>query len=302
MTSCSRPRSRSSCISPSFPGVNEINDSFESGKRELNFELTDAGIAAGLTREGLARQVRQAYFGERAQRVQRGRDDIEVLVRYTEAERRNLGSLDQLRIRTPGGQELPLATVATMEEGRGYASIERTDRRRIVRVTADVDEDVTELGPINAQLKDEFLPQMAQELPGLAFSFEGTERERQESLQSLARGLLFALFGIFALIAVQLKSYTKPLIILAVIPLGFVGAVFAHKLLGFPVSFFSMFGVVALTGVVINDALVYLDLYNRKREEGLTAQEALTVRRSAALPPDPLHQLDHLCRPGAHGL
>lgn len=258
-----------------FGGVNEIEDSFESGKRELNFELTEAGLAAGLTRETLARQVRQAYYGEQAQRVQRGRDDIKVLVRYTEAERRNLASLDQLRLRTPQGLEMPLATVANITEGRGYAAIERTDRRRIVRVTADVDEDEADMGRINQQLKEDFLPRLAQELPGLAYSFEGTERERMESLQSLGRGLIIALFGIFALIAVQLKSYTKPFIILSVIPLGFVGAVMAHKLLGYDVSFFSMFGVVALTGVVINDALVFLDLVNRKRDEGLSAPEAL---------------------------
>ncbi|HPF14487.1 MAG TPA: efflux RND transporter permease subunit, partial [Planctomycetota bacterium] len=259
-----------------FEGVNEIADSFQAGKRELNFELTPAGLAAGLTRQELARQVRQAYYGEEAQRVQRGRDDIKVLVRYTEDERRNIASLDNLRIRTANGQELPLSTVATYTEQRGYASIQRTDRRRIVRVTANVDDEVATPKTINDELKQTFLPHLAQAIPGLTYSFEGQERERMDSIRSLAQGLLIALFGIFALIAVQLKSYTQPLVILAVIPLGFVGAVLAHMLLGYSVSFFSMFGVVALSGVVINDGLVLLDLINRRIGEGFNALEAIT--------------------------
>lgn len=258
-----------------YNGVSEIADSFETGKRELDFELTKAGIAAGLTRQNLARQVRQFYYGAEAQRVQRGRDDIKVLVRYTEEERSKLASLDELRIRLPNGEELPLATVATFSEQRGYSTLERTDRKRIVRVTAAVNQEAADPGEINATLKDTFLPALMQDIPGLNFSFEGAERERMESMASLARGMAIALFAIFALLAVQLRSYTKPLIIMAIIPLGMVGAVLGHMFLGYSLSFFSMFGVVALFGVVINDSLVLLDLINRLVDDGVPIREAV---------------------------
>ncbi|MCP5023777.1 MAG: efflux RND transporter permease subunit [bacterium] len=258
-----------------YNGVHEIADSFEAGKRELNFELTRVGIAAGLTRSDLARQVRQSYYGAEAQRVQRGRDDVKVLVRYTEQERRNLSSLEELRIRLPNGSQLPLATVATYSEQRGYAVLTRTDRKRIVRVSADINEEAASVADINEQLKEVFLPGLIQEIPGLSFSFEGAERERMESMQSLARGMAIAIFAIFALLAVQLKSYTQPLIIMAIIPLGVIGAVIGHMLLGYSLSFFSMFGVVALSGVVINDSLVMLDLINRLVREGMTMEEAV---------------------------
>ncbi|MFT5199540.1 MAG: multidrug efflux pump subunit AcrB, partial [Planctomycetota bacterium] len=258
-----------------YNGVSEIADSFETGKRELDFELTQAGVAAGLTRQNLARQVRQFYYGAEAQRVQRGRDDIKVLVRYTEEERSKLASLDELRIRLPSGDELPLATVAQFTEQRGYSTLTRTDRKRIVRVTAAVNQEAADPGEINANLKADFLPLLSQDIPGLSFSFEGAERERMESMQSLMRGMAIALFAIFALLAVQLKSYTKPLIIMAIIPLGMVGAVLGHMALGYSLSFFSMFGVVALFGVVINDSLVLLDLINRLIGEGIPVREAV---------------------------
>ena len=258
-----------------FDGVSEITDSFDTGKREFEFGLTDQGVAAGLTSRELARQVRQAYWGAEAQRVQRGRDDIRVLVRYSRDERHSIASLDDLRIRLPGGGELPLATVAQVTEGRGYSTIERTDRRRIVRVTADVDDERLNAGELNSSLQDEFLPALAGEIPGLSFSFEGAERERQESVQSLIRSLGLAMLAIFALLAAQLKSYTQPLIIMSVIPMGIIGAVIAHALFGYPLSFFSMFGVVALSGVVINDSLVLMDRINRELAKGGTLFDAV---------------------------
>ena len=263
-----------------FAGVSEITNSFEVGKRELDFELTAAGVAAGLTRQELARQVRQAYYGEEAQRIQRGRDDVKVLVRYTSEERTNLASLDDLRIRLSTGEELPLATVATWSEGRGYAQIDRTDRRRIVRVTADVDEDQASAKELNDELRERFLPALLSDIPGLAYSFEGAERERMDSVRSLLEGLGIAVLAIFALLAAQLRSYSQPLIIMSVIPMGIVGAVLGHLVLGFDLSFFSAFGVVALSGVVINDSLVLMDMIGRLRGEGLSALEAtLTAGR-----------------------
>jgi len=258
-----------------FGGVSEITDSFDPGKRQLEFSLTPAGIASGLTARELARQVRQAYYGAEAQRVQRGRDDIKVLVRYTEDERHDQGSLERLRIRLPDGVELPLSTVASWTEGRGYATIDRTDRRRIVRVTADVDEKLASANDLNSELRDSYLPALVHDVPGLKYSFEGAEKERIDSLKSLLKALAISVIGIYALIAGLLRSYMQPLIIISVIPFGVVGAVLGHALLGFDLSFFSMFGVVALSGVVINDSLVLMDMVNRLRAEGASPIDAI---------------------------
>lgn len=266
----------------SFAGVVEIRDSFEPGKPELQLDLTREGIAAGLTLNNLARQVRQAFFGEEAQRVQRGRDDIEVFVRYSENERRNLSTIDDMRIRLDDGTEVPFKNVATAKEARGYSTIDRANRRRIVSVTAKVQTDIANANEINTFLKKTVLPELADEIPGLAFNFEGAEKERKDSFSSLLKALAVAVLGIFALLAVQLRSYTQPLIIMSVIPLGFVGAVLGHKVLGYPVSFFSFFGIVALSGVVINDSLILMDKMNRLRIEGmplLTAVLTASQRR-----------------------
>jgi multidrug efflux pump subunit AcrB len=251
-----------------YSGVVDIQDSFEPGKPELQLELTDAGVAAGLTISNLARQVRQAFYGEEAQRVQRGRDDIEVLVRYSESERRSLSSIYAMRVRLDSGEEVPFRTVARAIESRGYSSIDRADRRRIVSVTAKVQEEAANANEINARLKQSVLPALAAEIPGLGFDFEGAEKERKDSFASLLSALAVALLGIFALLAVQLRSYAQALIIMSVIPIAFVGAVIGHKLLGFTVSFFSFFGIVALSGVVVNDSLILLDMINRLRGQG----------------------------------
>lgn len=256
-------------------GIVELADSFRLGKRELSFELTDAGVAAGLTPRALAQQVRQAYRGAEVQRVQRGRDEVLVLVRYTEAERRAFDSLEQFRVRLPSGGEAPLSTVARWREGRGYATIERADRRRIVTVTADVDDERGDAKALNDALRDEVLPTLMRDIPGLGFSFEGAERERMDSLASLARAMGIALLAMFGLLAAQLRSYVQPLIILSVIPLGVVGAVVGHVLLGYDLSFFSMFGIVALSGVVINDSVVLLDRINQARAAGDGALESV---------------------------
>ncbi len=251
-----------------YAGVVDIRDSFELGKPELQLALTAEGLAAGLTLNNLARQVRQAFYGEEAQRVQRGRDDIEVLVRYSEPERRNLNSVYDMRVRLENGEEVPFQTVAIANEARGYSTIERSNRRRIVSVTGKVEPDIANANEINAQLQQTILPRLASELPGLSYTFEGAEKERKDSFASLLRALAVAVLGIFVLLAVQLRSYTQPLIIMSVIPIGFVGAVLGHKILGFPVSFFSFFGIVALSGVVINDSLILMDMINRLRKQG----------------------------------
>lgn len=256
-------------------GVVDLQDSFQAGKTELQLSLTDAGLAAGLNVTELARQVRQAYQGEEVQRLQRGRDDIRVLVRYTDKERRDLDSIYKMRVRLDNGEELPFLTVAKVTETRASFSIRRLDRKRMVEVDAEVIEDVANADEINAHLVDNVLPMLARQIPGLEFSFEGDQRELARSLTSLMQAMVIAIVSIYGLLAVQLRSYTQPLIIMSVIPVGIVGAIFGHILLGFPVSFLSFFGIVALSGVVVNDSLILMDLINRLRDQGMSLSDAV---------------------------
>ncbi len=266
----------------SFAGVRDIKDSFEQGKRELALDLTPQGRAAGLRLEDLARQVRRGFYGEEVQRIQRGRHDIKVMVRYPEAQRKSLADIRRMRIRVPQAdgmvREYPFNTVATVREGRGYATIDRVDRKRVVTVTADVDETVGNAEKINKALVDEIVPDLATAHPGMTYKFGGEQEEMGESLKSLGRGMLIALLVIFGLLAVQFRSYVQPVIVMLVIPFGMVGAVGGHLLMGMDLSMLSGFGVVALAGVVVNDSLIMVDQINRfRRDDGLPFEEAVRL-------------------------
>ena len=247
-----------------FAGVYQISDSFRDGKRQLELDIKPQAEILGLTRGDLARQVRQAFYGEEAQRIQRGRDDVRVMVRFPEEERRSLAGLEQMRVRTPRGDEVPFGEVASVLDGRGYASIQRVDRRRAINVTADVDAARATPGKILAQLEQELLPALLRDYPSIDYSFEGQQSEQRETLGGLMRGFMVALVVIFALLAIPLRSYVQPLLIMLAIPFGLVGAVWGHILLGLPLTILSMFGLVALTGVVVNDALVLVYYINRQ--------------------------------------
>jgi len=257
-----------------YAGVYDIADSFREGKQEIKLDIKPAAEIYGLRLDDVARQVRQAFYGEEAQRVQRGRDDIKVMVRYPEDERRSLGDLENMRIRTPEGLEVPFAEVANAEIGRGYASIKRVNRRRAINVTAQVDDTQGNAGQIIAALGAETLPEIAARNPGVFYAFEGQEAERRDSMAGLKRGFIVALFAIFALLAIPLRSYVQPILIMSAIPFGLVGALWGHMIMGLNLTILSMFGLVALTGVVVNDSLVMVDFVNRKRREGLDFEVA----------------------------
>jgi multidrug efflux pump subunit AcrB len=258
-----------------YTGVYEISDSFVAGKRELKLNIKPAAEVAGLTLSDLARQVRQAFYGEEAQRIQRGRDEVKVMVRYPEDERRSLADVENMWIRTPDGLEVPFSEVATVELGRGFATIDRVDRRRAVNVTADVDPSRASAGDINADLRDNVLPEILLDYPGVYYSFEGAQAEQRDTISGLARGFLFALLVIYVLLAVPLRSYVQPLIIMAAIPFGLVGAIAGHFLLGLDLTILSMFGLVALTGVVVNDSLVMVDFINHHRKDAGDIESAV---------------------------
>ena len=258
-----------------YGGVSDIEDSFEAGKAELKLALKDSGRMLGLTLADLARQVRQGFYGQEVQRIQRGRDDIRVMVRYPENEREKLADIENMRIRLPDGTEIPFRTVANVQHGRGYAAIRRADRRRVVTVSADVDENVANSGEINKDLQMKVIPQLMQDYQGLQYRFAGQARERTESLGSLRGNFLIAMMAIYGLLAVQFKSYTQPLIVMSAIPFGIVGAVWGHVIMGLVfmtkinLSILSLFGIVALSGVVVNDSLIMIDLINRERRTGI---------------------------------
>ncbi len=259
----------------SYPGVGDIADTYALGKQELKVRLTPEARTLGVTEEDLGRQLRSAYYGAEALRLQRGRNEVKVLVRYPEAERQHLWNLEQLRIRTPDGGELPLLRAAQITAGRGYSQINRTDRKRVINVSARVDSKLGNSAEILRELEHGLLAQLANDYPGLSFNMEGEQKEQAESLDSMKRGFMLALFAIFALLAIPLRSYSQPLLIMAAIPFGIVGALLGHLLMGFNLSILSMFGIVALAGVVVNDSLLLIDYANSVRREGLELMPTL---------------------------
>ena len=251
-----------------YPGVQDVSDSFRAGKQEVQLGLLPEARNLGLTLEDLGRQVRQAFYGYEAQRVQRGKDDIRVMVRFPQDERRSLGDLESMRIRTADGAEVPFSSVARASLARGYTTIRRVDGQRVVTVTADVNRTVTPPETvINAVIENELVDILARH-PGVSFSLAGESEERTESMDSLGATTLLALLLIYALLAIPLQSYMQPLIIMSVIPFAAVGAILGHMLLGMPLVFFSLLGIVALSGVVVNSSLVMVDYINRQRHTG----------------------------------
>lgn len=274
-----------------FPGVYDIADSFETGKMELKLQLKDTGRLLGLTVEDLARQVRQGFYGYEVQRVQRGREDIRVMVRYPEEQRRSLADVERMRIRLPDGTEVPFEEVAEVDLGRGYATISRADQRRIVSVTASVDQAVVTSNEVNDVLRARTLPALQEQYPGLIYNFEGEQKIQGEIAASLGASAAIALMAIFALLAVQFRSYSQPAIIMSAIPFGLIGALIGHIVMSlyytamqyftlgiwqtvpFNFSILSIFGIVALTGIVVNDSLIMIDLINNERTAGVPLKQ-----------------------------
>jgi multidrug efflux pump subunit AcrB len=258
-----------------YPGLYDIADSFESGKAELQLSIKPEARALGLTAADVGRQVRAAFYGAEALRLQRGRNEVKVMVRYPRSQRRSLADIQSLRLRTPKGVEIPFAQAATVIEGKGYARINRTDRKRTVTIESKADQKVANPAEILADLKATFLPTLMADYPGLTYDLEGEQRERAESLGSLKWGMLAALFLIYGLLAIPFRSYAQPIIIMSAIPFGIIGAVIGHVALGFQISMMSLFGIVALAGVVVNDSLVLVDFVNRNRAPGKSVVDAV---------------------------
>ncbi len=250
-----------------MPMLTELRDTLSNGKRQFDIELTPAGKAAGLSHAVVARQLRQNFFGEEVQRIQRGREEIKVMVRYPSDERRSTSDFFNTRIRLDDGTELPLSTVAEVSETRSFSAIDRVDGFRVLTVSAEVDKELSSTGEAAGRIQRNVIPAVLAEYPGLRIGQAGFGREQARDLGSLGRLATIAVIVIFALIASQMRSYSMPLVILSGIPFGAAGAVIGHFLLGYELSMVSMFGIVALSGVVVNDSLVLVDRYRRLRVE-----------------------------------
>jgi multidrug efflux pump subunit AcrB len=258
----------------SYSGLSDIDSGVTKGKDQLDFRLTDAALAQGLTEFELARQVRAAFFGAEAVRQQRGRDEIRVYVRLPIEDRRSLYNVEELIVRTPMGGEMPLSQAAIIDRGQAYTVIRRSDGRRNISVTADVTDEDANANDINAQIRQRELPQLLADIPGLAYSLGGEQERQAETMGALGLGFALAMIVMFSMLAIVFRSYTQPILVMSPIPFGMVGAVWGHVLMGFSLSLMSMMGLIALSGVVVNDSLLLIVSMNRFRDEGMSQWEA----------------------------
>ncbi len=261
----------------SYPGVKDVNDDSSPGKWEFQIKIKDKARAMGVPLADVAETVRATYYGEEVMRLQRGRHEVKLMVRYPEEERRSLMSFDDIRVRTGDGAERPLTELADVTVKRGYSEINRIDQQRSITVYSDLNEKEGNARQIVQALKKPggFMEQLLTKYPDVRVRWEGQQEQTDESVNSLIIGLMIALASMFALLTVEFRSYIQPLIILGIIPFGIIGAVFGHAILGMELTLFSLFGLVALTGVVVNDSIVLIDFINHRIADGLPLKAAL---------------------------
>ena len=258
-----------------YPGTFAITDNFKPGKKEKQVRIKEGAKSIGITMSDIARQLRQAFYGEEVLRIQREKDDLKVMVKYAEQDRKSPSGIENMRIRTIAGHEIPIEEVADITEGRAYSVIRRADRKRVITVISDIDEASANASKIVADLKKNFLPDLVKRYPGLRIDLEGQEKRTRESLDSLKTGFLLALMGIFLLLASQFRSYIQPVIIMMAIPFGLIGAIVGHLVMGLTFTMVSIFGIVALSGIVVNDSLILIDFINRAIRNGVKLHTAV---------------------------
>lgn len=268
-----------------FDGVFDVQSDHSEGLQEIELALRQEARTLGLTPDDLGRQVRSAFFGDEVLRVQRGQEDVRVYVRLPEEDRDTITDIENYVVRTPAGAEAPLSRVASVEFGSSPSSIRRRDGERVVTITADVDPAVVTAGEVLGTLETTVLADLSDRYPGFGYRYGGQQEQQLESFDALGRGFLLALLLIFALLAIPLGSYLQPLIIMAVIPFGIVGAILGHLIMGISLSITSLWGMVALTGVVVNDTLVMIDFINVKLREGAPAKAAIIEGAKARFRP-----------------
>ena len=258
-----------------YPGVFNVQDDFNMGKEELIISLLPASENYGVTMQMVAFQVRQAFYGLEVQSIQRGRDELKVMLRYPDEERSSISNLEDMMIRTPKGSTIPIRQIAQLDIGEGVSTIKRKDRKRSISVTADVDLTVTTGNEVISSVTKDVLPSILQRYSSLSYSLEGEQQEQGQNLSSLARNFLVAMVVVYTLLAIPFGSYLQPLVVMSAIPFGLTGAVIGHLIMGINFSVLSLLGIVALTGVVVNDSLVMVDFINKYRKEGSSIEKAV---------------------------
>jgi multidrug efflux pump subunit AcrB len=258
-----------------YNGVFDIYNSQGTGGREIQISLKPNASQIGISLADVGRQVRQAFYGEEVQRIQRGVDRVKVMVRYPKDERDSVASLENLLIRTKSGQAIQIGQVADIKLGQGLSTISRTDRKRTVNVTADVDSSKVQTGTVVSDITDNFIPKLLEQYPEVEFDLGGSTKEENTLIMRTMIGFAAALFLIYGLLAVPLRSYVQPLVIMSVIPFGFIGAVIGHILFGISLNMLSILGLVALAGVVVNDSLILVEFINRRQGAGETMDDSI---------------------------
>ena len=258
-----------------FPGVFDVKDNFNIGKEEISIKLLPAAENYGINMMMLGSQVQQAFYGLEVQSIQRGRDEVKVMLRYPKNERASISNLEDMMIKVPNGSTIPVRQIAKLELGEGLSSIQRKNRKRAINVTADVDLTVTTGNEVIAAVTASILPKILKKYNSISISLEGEQQEQGQNLKSIGKNFLLAMIVVYMLLAIPFKSYFQPLVVMSSIPFGLTGAVFGHLIMGINFSVLSMMGFVALTGVVVNDSLVMVDFINRYRSEGNSIMDAV---------------------------
>lgn len=260
-----------------YPGIYDVSDDSNPGKFEFRIRIREKAIAMGITLAQLAETVRASYYGDEVMRLQRGRHEVKLMVRYPDEERKSLASFDEIRIRTEEGKEYPITELAEVTVQRGDSEINRVDQMRSITITADLNEAVPGANSRETvkDLRESFMPGLFRKYPNIRVRWEGQAEQTRESVTSMIRGLAIALLAMYVLLTLQFSSYLQPLLIMMIIPFGAIGAIIGHAFLGLSITMFSLFGLVALTGVVVNDSIVLIDFINDRVRSGMPIGEAL---------------------------
>jgi multidrug efflux pump subunit AcrB len=258
-----------------FDGVYDIRTSNSAGNQEVELLLKPSAETLGITLSDLGRQVRQAFYGQEAQRIQRGKDEIKVMIRYPKEERRSLANLENMRIRTPAGDWIPFSSVAEFNLGKGVSSIQRENRKRSVSVMADFNPEKVQSSLVINEINEEFIPKLVAKYPGVSSELSGQSKEMGALAVEVGLSMLFAFAMIYILLAIPLKSYMQPLMVMSVIPFGFIGAILGHLIFDKSFNMMSAFGIIALTGVVVNDSLIMVEFVNRAKRSGMNVKDAI---------------------------
>lgn len=258
-----------------YPGVHDVTAGGRPGKWEYRLRIKDEAKAMGVSLAELSNTVRASYYGEEVMRLQRGRHEVELRVRYPREQRESLANFDEVRVRDLDGNERLLTELAEIDIQRSYSAIHRLDQMRSITVSADVDEEVGNAFQVTADMQKTLMPRLAEEFPNLRILWEGQQEQTNESMSSMMYGFIAVMIGMYLLFTIEFKSYLQPFLVLSIIPFGACGAIFGHVIQGLPFTLFSIYGLVALSGIVVNDSIVLIDFINRRIAEGLPVHDAI---------------------------